>query len=106
MFNKLLFTALLSILVLGQGAVSVPQEVPRTCGGPYDVPCPKGTFCCVPGPVPVFGTPPKPGHCIGTGIIWAGSLPLHLELVLRIFPSELIVGVIVPYSTVNASRET
>ncbi|KAJ7214135.1 hypothetical protein C8J57DRAFT_1732757 [Mycena rebaudengoi] len=67
MFNKLLFTALFSILVLGQGAVSVPQEVPRTCGGPYDVPCPEGTFCCVPGPVPVFGTPPQPGHCIGTG---------------------------------------
>ncbi|KAJ7300644.1 hypothetical protein DFH08DRAFT_979490 [Mycena albidolilacea] len=70
MINKLLFTALLSIIVQGQGAVSVPQEVPRTSTAEdhtCDVPCPENTICCVPGPVPVFGTPPKPGHCIVAG---------------------------------------
>ncbi|KAJ7919511.1 hypothetical protein B0H13DRAFT_2268487 [Mycena leptocephala] len=109
MFNKLLLTALLSILVLGQGAVSVPQEVPRTCGGPYG---PEGTICCVPGPVPVFGTPQNLDTALArvvhvpcelrgerwfssvfalitSLVIWVGSLPLRLELVLRVLPPEL-----------------
>ncbi|KAJ6490965.1 hypothetical protein C8R45DRAFT_1096505 [Mycena sanguinolenta] len=57
MFNKLLTSTILAILVL-QGAVSIAQTIP--CGGDYDPPCPKGQYCCIPGPVPVFGTPRKP----------------------------------------------
>ncbi|KAJ7120088.1 hypothetical protein C8R44DRAFT_736944 [Mycena epipterygia] len=57
MFTKFLSTAILAILVLGQGALSVPQNSP--CGAEYDPPCPKGQFCCVPGPITV-GTPRKP----------------------------------------------
>ncbi|KAJ7124325.1 hypothetical protein C8R44DRAFT_875375 [Mycena epipterygia] len=68
MFTKFLSTAILAILVLGQGVLSVPQNHP--CGAEYDPPCPKGQFCCIPGPVPVVGSPPRPGHCT------SGACPL------------------------------
>ncbi|KAF8173590.1 hypothetical protein K438DRAFT_1980848 [Mycena galopus ATCC 62051] len=57
MFNKLLTSTILAILVL-QGAVSMAHTIP--CGGDYDPPCPMGQYCCIPGPVPVVGTPRKP----------------------------------------------
>ncbi|KAJ6491014.1 hypothetical protein C8R45DRAFT_1137976 [Mycena sanguinolenta] len=46
-----------AILVL-QGAVSMAQTIPY--GGDCNPPCPKGQYCCIPGPVPAFGTPRKP----------------------------------------------
>ncbi|KAJ6548176.1 hypothetical protein DFH09DRAFT_1367014 [Mycena vulgaris] len=58
MLYKLFSTAILAILVLGQGAVSVPQARAVTCGGSDDPPGPTGKFCCVPLIVPA-----RPGHC-------------------------------------------
>ncbi|KAJ6490964.1 hypothetical protein C8R45DRAFT_1096504 [Mycena sanguinolenta] len=54
MFNKLLTSIILAIFVL-QGAVSTAKTIP--CGKDYDPPCPKGQFCCIPGPI---GPTPKP----------------------------------------------
>ncbi|KAJ7112230.1 hypothetical protein C8R44DRAFT_882620 [Mycena epipterygia] len=47
MLYKLISSALF-VLVLAQGAVSVPQGGPiqLVCGGPSDAPCPSGQLCC------------------------------------------------------------
>ncbi|KAJ6490961.1 hypothetical protein C8R45DRAFT_1096501 [Mycena sanguinolenta] len=58
MFNKLLTSIILAIFVL-QGAVSTAKTIP--CGKDYEPPCPKGQYCCIPGPI-VVGAP-KPGYC-------------------------------------------
>ncbi|KAJ7124324.1 hypothetical protein C8R44DRAFT_980644 [Mycena epipterygia] len=63
MFSKLLSAVILTILVVAQGAVAV-----QSCGEPYDPPCPKGEFCCHPGPIQVGH--PKPAFCTG------GACPL------------------------------
>ncbi|KAJ7467458.1 hypothetical protein FB451DRAFT_1258607, partial [Mycena latifolia] len=42
MFLKPIFTAIFTILVLGQSAFSAPQAA--TCGGPGDPPCRKHEF--------------------------------------------------------------
>ncbi|KAJ6490879.1 hypothetical protein C8R45DRAFT_1096427 [Mycena sanguinolenta] len=57
MFNKLLTSTILAILVL-QGAVSMAHTV--HCGKDYDPPCPKGEYCCIPGPISAI---PKRGYC-------------------------------------------
>ncbi|KAJ7782247.1 hypothetical protein DFH07DRAFT_1055105 [Mycena maculata] len=57
MFPKLISTAILAILVLGQGAVSVPQAA--TCGATGDPPCPSGQVCCI-----LPSIPAHPGHSL------------------------------------------
>ncbi|KAJ7138353.1 hypothetical protein C8R44DRAFT_868652 [Mycena epipterygia] len=54
MFNKLFFSAIFAILVLGQGVVSQDlgsASEERRC----DPPCPTGSFCCTPGPAHIGG---------------------------------------------------
>ncbi|KAJ7120089.1 hypothetical protein C8R44DRAFT_982015 [Mycena epipterygia] len=59
MFNKF-FSVILTLLVVAQGAVAV-----GACGKPYDPPCPKGEFCCFPGPISIDH--PKPAFCTSGG---------------------------------------
>ncbi|KAJ7681288.1 hypothetical protein B0H17DRAFT_1076570, partial [Mycena rosella] len=45
LYSIAMFT--LTVLVLGQGAVAVPQTLGATCGGASDPPCPGIQHCCV-----------------------------------------------------------
>ncbi|KAJ7619032.1 hypothetical protein B0H17DRAFT_1114143 [Mycena rosella] len=61
MFIKFVSTAILTVLVLGQGAMSAPQT--GSCGLPYDPPCPAHQHCCANLPT----SPPMPGGFCAPG---------------------------------------
>ncbi|KDR77671.1 hypothetical protein GALMADRAFT_138740 [Galerina marginata CBS 339.88] len=61
---KLSLTSLLSVSLLVSCTTALPDHRAQaiTCGAVGDPPCPKGTWCCIPGPISV--DKPKPGSVI------------------------------------------
>ncbi|KAJ7302030.1 hypothetical protein DFH08DRAFT_978258 [Mycena albidolilacea] len=105
MINKLLFTALLSIIVQGQGAVSVPQEVPRTSTAEDHTTCPAPKTRSAVSPVQSpFSEPPQNPDTALSRLFGVAVCRSVLGLFYASFRRGFVVGVIVPSSTVKASR--
>ncbi|PPR07668.1 hypothetical protein CVT26_001597 [Gymnopilus dilepis] len=57
---KFVVAALALTFFCGAQATAVPRTL---ISGPISVPCPSGTYCCIPGPI-VVGHPRTTGSCV------------------------------------------